>query len=265
MINAQVIISCMNQTIDIVKESNLSHDVLVINQCNISTEHRREYPNNILFIDSPSHGLSRSRNLAIQNSNAEICIISDDDEIFIDNIQEQVSNAYLSHDTADIIIFKIKGRTEKLRGKPHFLSMLELFHVCSVQITFRRQSICRKKIFFDINMGSGTGNGGGEEVDFLLRCYKAGLKIYYIPLEIAELKDSKSQWFSGYDEQFFYQRGTSTRHMLGGPLSILYAFYWLYSHRNLYRESISGRKALRAMIKGIYDDKIGRLENKRKV
>lgn len=134
--------------------------------------------------------------------------------------------------------------------------MIELFHVISGHITFKRESILRKGIMFDVNMGSGTGNGGGEEVDFLLRCYKKGLRILYYPLTIASLRESESKWFSGYDEQFFYQRGTSTRHMLGLPLSILYAFYYAYSHKHEYEKSISTWKALYQMFNGIIENRI---------
>lgn len=66
--NVQVLISCMNQTIDIVKQSNLSHDVIVVNQCDVINEIEEIYPNQILFINSPSRGLSHSRNLATQTS-----------------------------------------------------------------------------------------------------------------------------------------------------------------------------------------------------
>ena len=138
--------------------------------------------------------------------------------------------------------------------------MIELFHVSSVRITFKRKSILHKGILFDINMGSGTGNGGGEEIDFLLRCYKAGLKIYYMPLEIATMKESGSQWFWGFNDDFFYQRGTSTRHMLGLPLSVLYAFYYVFTHKKMYIKDISMKRALEMTLKGIIDNKIGKLK-----
>lgn len=258
--NVQVLISCMNQTIDIVKQSNLSHDVIVVNQCDVINEIEEIYPNQILFINSPSRGLSHSRNLAIRKSHADVCILSDDDELFIDGIQDEIANIYQSNPEADIIVFDITNRDRRLLHHPHFLSIYELFHVCSVQITFRRQVICNKGIFFDINMGSGTGNGGGEEVDFLLRCKRKGLKIYYYPLDIATLKKSESHWFSGYNKQFFYQRGTSTRHMLGFFLAVLYAFYWLYNHHLLYRDTISVFDALKSILKGIWDNKIGNVD-----
>lgn len=260
--NVQVLISCMNKTVDIVRQSNLFHDVIVINQCDVTKETEQMYSNRVLFIDSPSRGLSRSRNLAIRKSCADICLVSDDDELFVDDVQDKIAVVYESHPDADIIIFKIINRDGGMLAKPHFLSIRELFHVCSVQITFRRKSISEKNIFFDVNMGSGTDNGGGEEVDFLLRCKKRGLRIYYYPLEIAELRESESHWFSGYDQKFFYQRGTSTRHMLGFFISILYAFYWLYTHHHLYRESITVYDALKSMLKGIFDNKINKAECK---
>lgn len=256
MMNVQVLISCMYQNINILNESNLSHDVVVVNQCDCPNEKICQFNDNIQWIDSPERGLSRSRNRAIALSASDICIISDDDELFINDVHTKVSTVYAEHTGADLIIFDIKNQRLKLKQSPHYLSMIELFHVISGHITFKRESILRKGIMFDVNMGSGTGNGGGEEVDFLLRCYKKGLRILYYPLTIASLRESESKWFSGYDEQFFYQRGTSTRHMLGLPLSILYAFYYAYSHKHEYEKSISTWKALYQMFNGIIENRI---------
>lgn len=256
MDSVQVLISCMYQNINILNESNLSHDVVVINQCDCSEEKGYKFNDNIQWVDSPERGLSRSRNRAIVLASSDICIISDDDEWFIDGVHTRVATVYSENPDADLIIFDIKNHRNKLKQYSHYLSMIELFHVSSVRITFKRKSILHKGILFDINMGSGTGNGGGEEVDFLLRCYKKGLKILYYPLAIASLKKSESKWFSGYNEKFFYQRGTSTRHMLGLPLSVLYAFYYAYSHKHEYEQNISTWKALRQMFNGIIDNKI---------
>ena len=256
MDSVQVLISCMYQDINILKKSNLSHDVVVINQCDCSDEKLAKFNNNIIWLDSPERGLSRSRNRAIALSSADICIISDDDEVFIDEVQKKIGAIYREHQDADLIIFDIMNHSNKLRKHIHYLSIIELFHVSSVRITFKRERILHKGIIFDINMGSGTGHGGGEEVDFLLRCYKKGLRILYYPLDIANLKKSKSKWFLGYNEKFFYQRGTSTRHMLGLPLSVLYAFYYAFSHKQLYEKDISIWKALNQMLNGIIDNKI---------
>lgn len=259
MDSIQVLISCMYQKKNILNESNLSHDVVVINQCDCSEESTYKFNNNILWVDSPERGLSRSRNRAIALSTSDICIISDDDELFVDDVYTKVASVYAEHQDADLIIFDMKNHVTKIKKQPHYLSIVELFHVSSLQITFKRKSILHKNILFDVNMGSGTGNGGGEEIDFLLRCHRKGLRIFYYPFAIASLKESESKWFFGYDEKFFFQKGISTRHMLGLPLSVLYAFYYAYSHRREYGKNISPWKALYYMIDGIIDNRIAKI------
>lgn len=56
-------------------------------------------------------------------------------------------------------------------------------------------------VFFDEHLGAGTGNGGEEELKFLLDCQNAGLKIYYVPTEIASVAQTESTWFHGFDEK----------------------------------------------------------------
>lgn len=264
MDSVQVLISCMYQNKNILKKSNLSHDVIIINQCDCSDEKVSKFNNNILWLDSPERGLSRSRNRAMALSSSDICVISDDDEVFIDEVHKKVRDVYAKYQEADLIIFDVNNHKNKIKRKIHYLTIIELFHVSSVRITFRRKSILHEGIMFDINMGSGTGNGGGEEVDFLLRCYKKGLRILYYPLAIASLKENQSKWFSGYNENFFYQRGSSTRHMLGLPLSVLYAFYYAYSHKHEYEKNISLWRALHKMLNGIIDNKIKKQTSSKK-
>lgn len=262
----KILISCMYQNKNILKESNLFHDVVVVNQCDCIKEHIIKYPEkNVIWINSPERGLSRSRNLAIAHSESEICIIADDDEFFIDNVQETILNVYKKHPEADLIVFQIENHGKKLKNHFHKLSFAELFHVCSVQITFRKDVIKNKNISFDINMGAGTGNGGGEDSKFLFDCYKKEINMYYAPVVIASLKESKSTWFNGFSKEIFYNQGATTRHIFGVPFSILYAFYWTYAHRKLYKQSMSFWNVLQSILKGIYGNKIGKLNNKRKV
>ena len=46
------------------------------------------------MIYTTERGLSKSRNLAIANAKTDICLICDDDEIFVDNYEEIILNAY---------------------------------------------------------------------------------------------------------------------------------------------------------------------------
>lgn len=262
MSTAQVLISCMHSDIHILEKLNLHHDVVVINQCDVKAEKVSKFDNHIIFIDTPTRGLSVSRNLAIKYADSEICVLSDDDEFFEPGIQEKIRDVYTSYPQADIIIFKIKDRKSKLGDYPHKLRYFDLFKVSSWQISFRRMNIIKSKLYFDVLLGSGTGNGAGEENKFLIDAYNAGLSIFYYPLEISSLHETGSQWFDGCNADFFYNRGATTRYILGLPLSIIYAFYYVLTHRWKYKSDISMFGALFHTLRGIYKNTISKEKNK---
>lgn len=255
MSNFQILLSCMyemNQ--EIVSKSNIHCNCLVVNQCN---ENNIIKNNNVTWINSIDRGLSKSRNLAIAYSTSDICLISDNDEVFVNDVDKIIVKAYEDIQDADIIIFEIGNRTSKLGKSIYKLRRLELLRVSSLQITFKRTSILNNNLKFDEKLGAGTGNGAGEENKFLLDAYDKGLKIYYYPLVIAKLIDDKeSTWFSGYNEDYFYQRGISTRYILGFNLSCIYAFYFLLFKYNLYKNNISMLKAIKHIFRGIFENKL---------
>lgn len=263
-LKVDVLISCMHsEDTDIIKKSNLDHDVVVINQTDIEEEQTINFQNNCLWINTPTRGLSKSRNLAISRSYADICVVADDDEVFIDNIQRKIGKVYQQFLQADVVIFKMTNRECKIKGGFHRLGFFDLLRVSSWQISFRKNSIINKKLHFDELMGSGTGNGGGEEIKFLIDCYKKNLKIYFAPIEIAsvaEIGKSESQWFNGYNKEFFFQRGYSTRYMLGLPMSMVYAVYYVFAHKKMISGSISTKDAINATFAGIRNNKIARMK-----
>ena len=71
-------------------------------------------------------------------------------------------------------------------------------------------------------MGSGTGNGGGEENRFMMDCYKTKLPMYYTPINIATVLPGESQYFHGYDNKWCRNFGWTTRRLLGLFLGSLY-------------------------------------------
>ena len=143
-----------------------------------------------------------------------------------------ILSAYEELPEADIIAFRMKNQPSRLKQKKQRLNSLTALRIASWQITCRREAVQRKGIYFDTLMGAGSGNGAQEEVKFLRDCMKRGLKAWYVPEDIGEVGNAyyesgeqEGTWFTGFDEKFFYQRGTSTRYLLGLPLSVLYAFY----------------------------------------
>lgn len=245
----EILLSCMNEKdLSIISKSNIKCDSIVVNQCdsnNVIVE------KNIKWINSTERGLSRSRNLAIKNSNADICLISDDDEVFVDDVEKKIVKAYEDNPEADIIIFKVLNVKNNLGNKKKKLNIFDLLKVSSVQISFKKEKI-EGKIKFDEKLGSGTENGAGEENDFLFKCLKKKLKIYYIPIEIAKLNTVQSTWFDGYNEKYFYNRGRTTRYIFGFWFAFVYAIYFVIFKHKVYKKDISFLKALKNIMKGIF-------------
>lgn len=240
-----------NKDFSIVRESGLDKvSTVVVNQCDTDKDYTvTEGIHTMIY--TATRGLSVSRNIAINNAAADVCLISDDDESFIPDLEKTVLDAYQRYPEADVIIFNVFNRTKKLGDNPRKLGKYELLRVSSWQISFRLASV-KGKVAFDKNLGAGTGNGASEENKFLLDCYAAGLKIYYVPEKIATVAQESSTWFHGYDRKFFFNRGKTTRYILGFPIAIFYAFHFLILKRKLYGKDISMWAACKELFRGIF-------------
>ena len=256
----EILLSCMYQEdLTIIDKSRITGDVLIINQtdcndfCENNSENRR-----VRMYSTTERGLSRSRNMAIYNSDADVCVLSDDDEVFEENYDSIILENFGKIRDADVIAFDVQNKVTRLGTEVCYIGYLKSLRLSSCQLAFRRKSIVDKKIEFDVLMGTGTGNGCGEENKFLLDCLRAGLKIYYVPVRIAGLEEKESTWFSGFDEKFFYQRGSSTRYMPGLMPAMIYGLYYIVTKKKMYQDTISMKAAACALAKGIKDNNIYR-------
>lgn len=260
----EVLISCMHQVdYSIIEKSNLKEEcALVINQCNTETDEITRITNNHRMVNTNTKGLSVSRNMAIKYAKGDICVISDDDEVFVDSLSSVIETAYKENPNADVIIFNLGNRHQKLGVKKKWLKKYELLRVASWQITFRRSSVL-DKIWFDEKLGAGTGNGGGEENKFLFDCKREGLKILYVPVIIAQgIEDAPSTWFFGYDDEYFLKLGCVLRYLLGSVVGFLYCIYTIFTKRNLYKKDISAFSALKNILRGFFDERLEKTDVK---
>lgn len=254
-----ILLSCMcEKNKEIIKRSNILSDCVIINQCDEDKKEQVKIENNktCLWINSKERGLSKSRNMAMQNSSADICLIADNDEIFYNDMEKNILNAYKEIPQADIIVFNLYNKKTKLKNKIYKLKRLECWRVCSWQISFKRKSILDKNIKFDVKLGAGTGNGAGEENKFLFDAHDKGLKIYHYPINIAIMIENESTWFNGYDGEYFYKHGMTTRYILGFWLSLFYAIYFLIFKYKLYSNEITIYCAAKNILCGIFYNKL---------
>ena len=261
-----ILMSCMHQTDDsLVTASRITGSAVVINQCD--REERREYTTEngtVRFRSTTQRGLTKSRNMAIAESGADVCLLCDDDEIFVPGYEEKILGAYERLPQADILIFRMVDQPCPFGDAPRRLKFPQTMHVASWQISFRREKLLSSGVRFDELLGAGTGNGAEEELKFLLDCQRAGLAIWYAPVEIASVAQTESTWFEGFNEKFFYDRGATTRYILGAPLAAAYALYYVAKKKDKYRSLLTPAQALGAIFRGIREDRITKQARKRR-
>ena len=255
-----VLLSCMQQKDKtIVEKSNVQTDCVVINQCDINLIEEYDFENkegrlcHVKYISTTERGLSKSRNLALSNSNGDICLVCDDDEILDDNYEQIIKKAYNELSNVSVILFRIKRVDSYPQVFPNGITKLglrQIFKSSSQQVSFKRSVINKLSISFDEKMGSGTGNGGGEEVKFLMDLKRKGEKIYYYPELITTIFPGVSQWFHGCDEKFLRDKGWSIRRTIGPLGGMAYNIYYSVSHRKSFMPGISIWSAFKAMYKG---------------
>lgn len=254
----EILMSCMHQGDDkLIHKSGLTGDVTVINQCD--REEKCEFPTSggrAKMYCTTQRGLTRSRNMAIEKSCADICMLCDDDEIFVVDYEEKILKAYEDLPQADVVIFKMINRPASFPDQIMKLKFPKIMKVSSWQISFRRERLLKSGVRFDELLGAGTGNGAEEELKFLLDCQRAGLRIFYVPTQIASVGQTESTWFEGFTEQFFINRGATTRYILGWPLAALYAVYYVIRKKSMYASKITPCRAMKAIFRGMKENKI---------
>ena len=253
----QVLLSILKMDdINYIDSLKITGDAVVVNQCdneineNINRRSVNGSDQAVKYVETKQRGLSRSRNMAIENSDSEICILCDNDVVYVDDYEKIIIDEFEKRKDADIIVFYIKRKEKPVPNyetarKMNYLSVLKIF---SPEIAFRRENI--SDIKFDENFGAGSGKYiMGEENIFLYDALKKKKNIYYVPIKIAELKEVQSTWFSEYDERFFISRGANYAAMSKIWSHVL---IWQFALRkiNLYQDKMNLKQAVMNMYKG---------------
>ena len=256
--NFEILLSCMHQDVSIIKKSNIKANAIIINQCDCEKKEYLKIENNNVccFVSTKERGLSKSRNMAVRESRSDICLIADDDEKFCDDLEDKVISSFRDNPNFDVITFNVTNGNKKLIDYNGKIGYIKALMTSSWQIAFKRKSILEKNISFCEKMGSGTGNGGGEENKFLYDCLNSGLKIKHLPITIASMSPlRKSLWMNGFSEKFFINRGWATKQYLGRLGAVLYALEYCIAKHNKYKNNISFFKAFKCCLQGIKENR----------
>lgn len=227
LMNLEVLVSTMFDDISLYKKMNIQGSAVIINQADYNDKKIVELGNNekLKFISMQERGLSKSRNQAIRNSNADICLFTDNDVVFESDYRTKILNAYKKHPDADIIAFRVDSTSSErsLRTlRPGRVGRVMSMKLSSVQISFKRNIIEREGLYLNEDFGAGTSKFiSGEENIFLYQAIKKGLKLYYVDEKIAEVSFEGSTWHGGDPVNVLVTKGAMFYQM--SP--ILYPFY----------------------------------------
>ncbi|MDU5534819.1 MAG: glycosyltransferase family A protein [Anaerococcus sp.] len=255
--NIEVLISTMNEkSIDCYKRFNLKTDALIINQTDHNAyEEISVDGNKIRMISTDTRGLGVSRNLALLNSNSDIVVFCDDDEVFEDDYDKIILSDFTKHPDVDFFVFKtiiyqdgkeiIKVKEEKN------LSIYNSLRYGSVHFAFKRESQRRKNIWISTYFGAGTNNGSGEDSIFISDCLRNGMKVRTSENLIARIYNDDSTWFKGFDRKFFYDKGKLSKALFPKTYK-LYIEQFLRRHKEMTKD-INIKTARKLMLDGAKD------------
>lgn len=162
-------------------------EVVIVSQDNYETVDKiiRNYIGlNIIHIKTEVRGLSKARNLGLENCTGEIVVLSDDDCWYPQNAFEIIIKAFEKRKNARFILSQISDPDKKVLYKSYSSSesyinnKLQLMSKSSIEVAFKKDLVMNKK--FDERLGLGSEFVCGEEVDFLLSNYEKNT-IFYIP------------------------------------------------------------------------------------
>lgn len=186
----EILVSTMNKKsldflIPMFPFSHFSHfSILVVNQTQKELLLNSDYPT-VRVVNSFEKGLSRSRNLAINNTKKRIAIIADDDVIYYPNFEADIIKAFNTHHDASIITFNHqrigKKKPQKKTKIPYLHSLKSIWTVSSIEIAFKIVDIKKSKTKFNEYFGLGAVFQTAEEYLFLRLGFKNHLKIYFSP------------------------------------------------------------------------------------
>lgn len=217
----EILIATMNRNSldfldDMFKKADISEcQLLIVNQTTPEALLNTD-KSNVRIINSFEIGLSKSRNLALQNAKSDIVLITDDDVVFEKDFQKIILNAFSKYNDAGILSFKVvdqKGRPyRKYPQQPQRHSISSIENIMSVEIALNLKALKNKNLEFDERFGLGSEFQTGEEYLFVRSAIGKGLKAYFWNDFILAHSESNSGQEAGSD-RIVYARAALMYHI----------------------------------------------------
>lgn len=232
---------------------NLQTDSLIGNQCNRdSIETWSYFGHRVEYINATDRGVGKNRNRLLERADADLLILADDDMRFVDNYPQIALEAVRLCGCADVYVFNLieKNPQRYVNHRVKRIGRTNYARYGAARLMLRRESIEKAGIQFSLEFGGGAKYGSGEDTIFLHECIDRGLKVFAVPLALAEIdQEATSTWFSGYHKHFFEDKGALYACLYPKCWSIM-AFRFLLVHYKSFHTDLPFTFAYLAMLTG---------------
>ncbi len=174
----------------------------------------------VKMLTTATRGVGKNRNYALSLASGELLLFADDDLEYTPNFASEVRRAFSELKKADVIVFGTKyqknGEIYKIRlPRTERLSRINAMKYGTYAIAIRRKAVLKCGLSFTELFGGGCLYSYGEDSDFLLQCFRSGLRVYSYQSIIATTNKDVSTCFTGYGEKYYYDKGALARHSMG--------------------------------------------------
>lgn len=217
MEKVDVLVATMKQKdMSLISKMRIESNAVIANQAeNFDYKEIRKDFGKIKMITTNTKGVGINRNIALDYSESEYLLIADDDEVLYAEYEKNIVKAFHEVPKADILIFNIntisdvkENTNRRMNERVNRVHFYNVFNYGAVRIAIRKSSLLRANVCFSNLFGGGTPYSAGEDSLFLKKCLFSGLKIFTYPLLIADVYQFESSWFNGYDQKYFFDKGS---------------------------------------------------------
>ena len=256
----QVLVATMNQQdYSLLEKMNIQSDAIIGNQCEKNEITEFDYNGNkIKWLSFAARGVGLNRNNTLMRATADICVLADDDVVYVDGYEKIILDYYESNPKADVVVFNFKvsrngGNYVNIVTKNEKLNWRKILKFGTYAITAKSEKLMMANILFHRAFGGGCKYSCGEDTLFLNECVKKGLKIYSCSSELGTVTHGYSTWFNGYTDKYFFDKGVLYSCLYKNMTGIM-CFYHCFKHRKKYKE-YGWFKGYKMMVNGVKSSK----------
>lgn len=192
------------------EKMNIQTEALIGSQCGMESVYQFEHNGkNIHVIATATRGVGINRNEVLLRTDADICVLADDDMTFLDGYEDTARCWFDKLPQADILIFNLQEEKPRRYRNTSVrkVGLMNYARYGAARLAFRRERVLFAGVMFHNMFGGGCEFSCGEDTLFLHECLKKGLRIMAVPATLAKIHDGDSTWFDGYSDKYFFDKG----------------------------------------------------------